>query len=121
MYRIRLYIVPEQDEDDSKEDFSSGFVDKELLSSKKGCWWDTAKGDGRVTVTHRTHKAKVEVTFSESQEDRDQETGRCGERRNNRNNSKNKVGYIRVFVFVRFGYLANISVGSTETQSHRFS
>lgn len=99
MYRIRLYIVPEQDEDDTKEDFSSGFVDKDLLSSKKGHWWDTVKGDGCVTVTHRTHKTKVKVTFSESQEDRDQEIGRCRERRNNRTNSRNKVSYVRVCVF----------------------
>jgi hypothetical protein len=92
MYRIRLYIVPEQDEDDSKNDFSSGFVDEELLSSKKGYWWDQVKGDGRVTVTHRTHTAKVKVTFSESEHENDQRSGRCRERRNNRTNCRNKVG-----------------------------
>jgi hypothetical protein len=91
MYRIRLYIVPEQDEDDEKEDFSSSFVDKDLLSSNNGCWWDTVKGDGRVTVTHRANKAKVKVAFSESQQDKDHEAGHCKEQRNNRVNKKNKV------------------------------
>jgi hypothetical protein len=92
MYRITLYIVPEQDEDDTKEDFSSSFVDKDLLSSNNGYWWDTVKGDGgRVTVTHRANKAKVKVAFSESQQDKGHETGRCREQRNNRANKKNKV------------------------------
>jgi hypothetical protein len=112
MYRIKLYIVPEQDEDDNKQDFSSSFVDKDLLSSKNGCWWDTVRGDGRVTVTHRTHKAKVKVTFSESQEDKDQDTGRCRERRNNRSNSKTKVGYVTACLCHVWAF----GVRSTETQ-----
>jgi hypothetical protein len=91
MYRIRLYIVPEQDEDDGQEDFGSSFVEKDLLSSNNGYWWDTVKGDGRVTVTHRANKAKVKVAFRESQQDKDHETGSCREQRNNRANKKNKV------------------------------
>ncbi|PNF26249.1 hypothetical protein B7P43_G02656 [Cryptotermes secundus] len=93
MYRIRLYIVPEQDEDDAQEDFDAGFVDKDLLSSNSGYWWDTVKGDGRVTVTHRANKAKVRVSFGESQQEKHHETGRCREQRNNRANKKNKCIY----------------------------
>jgi hypothetical protein len=91
MYRIRLYIVPEQDEDDEKEDLNSSFVDTDLLSSNNGYWWDTVRGDGRVTVTHRANNARVKVAFSESQQDKDRETARCKEERNNRANKKNKV------------------------------
>jgi hypothetical protein len=91
MYRIRLYIVPEQDEQDSKEDFTSSFADKDLLSSNNGYWWDTVTGDGHVTVTHRAHKAKVKVTFGETQQEKDQKTERCREVRNNRANNKNEV------------------------------
>lgn len=87
MYRIRLYIVPEHEEDEEKGEF----VDKDLLSSANGCWWDTVRGDGCVTVTHRAHKAKVKVTFSDSQQDRGQMSGRCREDRNNRVNTANKV------------------------------
>jgi hypothetical protein len=84
MYRIRLYIVPEHEEDEEKGDL----VDK---ASANGCWWDTVRGDGCVTVTHRAHKAKVKVTFSDSQQDRGQMSGRCREDRNNRVNTANKV------------------------------
>jgi hypothetical protein len=91
MYRIRLYIVPEHDEDEREREFSSGFVDKDLLSSANGCWWDTVRGDGCVTVTHRSHKAKVKVTISDSQQHRDQIAGRCRNDRNNRVNTANKV------------------------------
>lgn len=105
MYRIRLYIVPEQDEHDEKEDFSSSFVDKDLLSSNNGYWWDTVKGDGRVTVTHRANKGKVKVAFSESQQDKDHERGHCKEQRNNRVNKKNKVSQR---IFGCFGYLEGV-------------
>ena len=91
MYRIRLYIVPEHDEDERDGDFTSGFVDKDLLSSANGGWWDTVRGDGCVTVTHRTHKAKVKVNISDSQQHRDQISGRCRNDRNNRINTANKV------------------------------
>jgi hypothetical protein len=90
MYRIRLYIVPELDEDE-REEFSSGFVDKDLLSGANGCWWDTVRGDGCVTVTHRPHTAKVKVTFNDSQQRRDQISGRSRDTRNNRVNTANKV------------------------------
>ncbi|XP_069705003.1 rhotekin-like isoform X2 [Periplaneta americana] len=66
MYRIRLYIVPEQQEEDDGGG-GGGSV-----------WWDTVKGDGRVTVTHR---ARVRVAEPK------QETGLC---RNNRNARKKK-------------------------------
>ena len=91
MYRIRLYIVPEHDESERQEDFNSGLVNKDLLSSANGCWWDTVRGDGCVTVTHRAHKAKVKVTISDSQQHRDQIAGRCRNGRNNRVNTANKV------------------------------
>jgi hypothetical protein len=91
MYRIRLYIVPEDDGDETKGELGSSFVDKDLLSSANGCWWDTVRGDGCVTVTHRTHKAKVKVTFSDSQHDRRQISRRRTEDRNNRINTVNKV------------------------------
>ena len=91
MYRIRLYIVPELDEEERDGEFSSSFVDKDLLSGANGCWWDTVSGDSSVTVTHRTHKAKVKVTFSDSQQHRDPILGRCRDGRHNRVNTANKV------------------------------
>jgi hypothetical protein len=90
MYRIRLYIVPEHEEDERGE-YGSGFVDKDLLSGANGCWWDTIRGDGCVTVTHRSHKAKVKVICGESQQLRDQISGRNRNSRNNRVNAANKV------------------------------
>ena len=92
MYRIRLYIVQEHDEDEGQGERGCSFVNKDLVSSANGCWWDTVSGDGCVTVTHRAHKAKVKVKFSDSQQDRDQISRRCREGRNNRINIVNKVG-----------------------------
>ena len=49
MYRIRLYIVPEQDEE----------------SEEPANWWNTVKDDGRVTVTHRAGRSRLKAEESE--------------------------------------------------------
>lgn len=68
MYRIRLYIVPEQDE-------------LVQASEEANDWWSESKVDGLVTVTHRARKSNIITLTGEPPNKKDY-------LRNARNNSK---------------------------------
>ncbi|PSN40881.1 hypothetical protein C0J52_18881 [Blattella germanica] len=70
MYRIRLYIVPEQDE---------------LEDGNSSGWWDTVRGEGgQVTVTHRAKvKVKPDPNISAAERNRARKKNRTNKKKVN--------------------------------------